>query len=113
MRRLTGGLDARASPRRKHGPTPRRSPSGEATGRSARRITHRFSSAKGNPMKRTGLVLLLSGLSAALPAATFNVTSTNDTGAGSLRQAIIDANSAGGADTIAFNIAGSGVHTIT
>ena len=64
-------------------------------------------------MKRTGLVLLLSGLSAALPAATFNVTSTNDTGAGTLRQAIIDANGAGGADTIAFNIAGSGVHTIT
>jgi IPT/TIG domain/S-layer homology domain len=64
-------------------------------------------------MKRTGLVLLLSGLSAALSAATFNVTSTNDTGAGSLRQAIIDANGAGGADTIAFNIAGSGVHTIT
>ena len=45
-------------------------------------------------------------------AATFTVTNTNDSGAGSLRQAILDANAAGGADTIAFNIAGPGVHTI-
>jgi trimeric autotransporter adhesin len=44
--------------------------------------------------------------------ATFTVTNTNDSGAGSLRQAIIDANAAGGTDTIAFNIAGTGVHTI-
>ena len=47
-----------------------------------------------------------------MPAATFNVTNTNDSGSGSLRQAILDANAAGGADTIAFNIVGSGVHTI-
>ena len=33
-------------------------------------------------------------------------------GPGSLRQAITDANAAGGADTIEFNIVGSGVHTI-
>ncbi len=46
-------------------------------------------------------------------AATFTVTNTNDTGAGSLRQAIIDANTAAGLDTIAFNIPGAGVHTIT
>jgi hypothetical protein len=32
---------------------------------------------------------------------------------GSLRQAILDANANAGADTIAFNITGSGVHTIT
>ena len=37
---------------------------------------------------------------------------TNDSGAGSLRQAILDANAAAGADTVAFNIVGSGVHTI-
>ncbi|MCA1683666.1 MAG: right-handed parallel beta-helix repeat-containing protein, partial [Actinobacteria bacterium] len=43
----------------------------------------------------------------------FTVTNTNDAGAGSLRQAITDANaSAGTTDTIAFNIAGAGVHTI-
>ncbi|MCB1471263.1 MAG: DUF4347 domain-containing protein, partial [Rhizobiaceae bacterium] len=35
---------------------------------------------------------------------TFTVTNTNDSGAGSLRQAIIDANALGGADTITFNI---------
>jgi hypothetical protein len=45
----------------------------------------------------------------------FTVTNTNDSGAGSLRQAIVDANAhANGveADQIAFNIAGSGVHAI-
>jgi hypothetical protein len=46
-------------------------------------------------------------------AATFTVTNTNDTGAGSLRQAIEDANATAGADTIEFNIPGAGVHTIT
>src|SRR5206468_8972239 len=42
----------------------------------------------------------------------FMVTNTNDTGTGSLRQAILDANSMGGG-TIAFNIPGTGVHTIS
>jgi hypothetical protein len=47
-------------------------------------------------------------------AATFTVSTTADSGAGSLRQAILDATSAstGEAHTIAFNIPGSGVHTI-
>ncbi|HSW25437.1 MAG TPA: DUF4347 domain-containing protein, partial [Burkholderiaceae bacterium] len=44
--------------------------------------------------------------------ASFTVTNTNDSGAGSLRQAIIDANALAGADTITFNIGGGGVHTI-
>ncbi|HET7524482.1 MAG TPA: DUF4347 domain-containing protein, partial [Burkholderiaceae bacterium] len=44
--------------------------------------------------------------------ASFTVTNTNDSGAGSLRQAIIDANALAGADTITFNIAGTGVQTI-
>jgi len=44
---------------------------------------------------------------------TFTVTNTNDTGTGSLRQAITDANNHAGLDTVAFNIPGSGVHTIT
>lgn len=38
------------------------------------------------------------------PMATFSVTNTNDSGAGSLRQAILDANSSPGADDITFNI---------
>ncbi|PYT05315.1 MAG: hypothetical protein DMF65_00490, partial [Acidobacteria bacterium] len=42
------------------------------------------------------------------------VTNTNDSGAGSLRQAILDSNaSVGVKETIAFNIAGAGVHTIS
>jgi trimeric autotransporter adhesin len=44
--------------------------------------------------------------------AIFTVTNTNDSGAGSLRQAILNANAAGGADEIRFNIAGAGPHTI-
>ncbi len=45
--------------------------------------------------------------------ATYTVTNINDAGAGSFRQAIIDANTNGGADTITFSIAGAGPHTIT
>ena len=37
---------------------------------------------------------------------------TNDSGPDSLRQAMLDANTAGGASTIAFNIPGAGIHTI-
>src|SRR5580765_1806840 len=44
---------------------------------------------------------------------TFTVINTNDSGAGSLRQAILDANTNAGADTIAFNIGGGGVQTIS
>ncbi|WP_165219276.1 PKD domain-containing protein [Aquisphaera insulae] len=44
--------------------------------------------------------------------AVFLVTNTGDAGAGSLRQAITDANSSGGADTIDFSI-GSGLQTIS
>jgi outer membrane lipoprotein-sorting protein len=43
---------------------------------------------------------------------TYVVTNTNDSGAGSLRNAIQLANAHPGTDTIAFNIAGSGVHII-
>ena len=63
-------------------------------------------------IRRLATAASLALLAAAMPAATFNVTNTNDSGSGSLRQAILDANAAGGADTIAFNIVGSGVHTI-
>jgi hypothetical protein len=44
---------------------------------------------------------------------TFTVTNTGDSGGGSLRQAITDANNNAGLDTIDFKIPGSGVHTIT
>lgn len=45
-------------------------------------------------------------------AATYTVINTNDSGAGSLRQAITDANATAAADVIEFNISGTGVQTI-
>jgi hypothetical protein len=45
-------------------------------------------------------------------AATLVVTNANDSGLGSLRQAILDANATNGLDTITFQISGAGVHTI-
>ena len=44
---------------------------------------------------------------------TYTVTNVNDSGPGSLRQAILDANANAGADTVQFQIPGTGVHTIT
>ena len=44
--------------------------------------------------------------------ATFTVSNTNNSGAGSLRQAILDANANAGPDVIYFNIPGPGPHTI-
>ena len=63
-------------------------------------------------MKRSGFFVLALCVASAVRAATFTVTNTNDSGAGSLRAAIDAANSAVGTDTIAFNIAGGGPHTI-
>jgi hypothetical protein len=68
-------------------------------------------------LSRLAVLLLtlavLAGIARSVAAAqTFTVTNTNDTGAGSLRQAIMDANAAAGADSITFNIPGNGVHTI-
>ena len=62
--------------------------------------------------RQPALVALFLAVSAAASATTYTVTSTADSGAGSLRQAITDANANPGADTIAFGIVGSGVHTI-
>ena len=47
------------------------------------------------------LLFIISAIDAA--AATFMVTNTNDTGAGSFRQAVVDANAATTADTIVFD----------
>lgn len=44
---------------------------------------------------------------------TYTVTTANSLGAGSLYEAIISANAHPGADTIGFNIPGSGVHEIS
>ncbi|MEX0879791.1 MAG: right-handed parallel beta-helix repeat-containing protein [Thermoanaerobaculia bacterium] len=56
--------------------------------------------------------LVLAAAAAQAPAATFTVTNVNDSGAGSLRQAILDSNGTFGNDDIAFSIPGAGVHTI-
>ena len=61
---------------------------------------------------RAAVVLMLALAAAPAPGATFTVTNANDSGAGSLRQAILDANGHSGVDDIAFSIAGSGVHQI-
>src|SRR5262249_53630605 len=39
--------------------------------------------------------------------ATFAVTNLNDSGAGSLRQAVLDANATAGADVVSFSVAGT------
>ena len=62
-------------------------------------------------MRELAAMLLLTA--ARLGAATFTVTNSDDSGAGSLRQAILDANANPGLDTIGFNIPGAGVHTIS
>ena len=60
------------------------------------------------------LVLVLALLApCAMTAATLTVTNTGDSGAGSLRQAILDADSGAGGDTITFNIPGGGPFVIT
>jgi hypothetical protein len=58
------------------------------------------------------LSALLASVAGICAANTYTVTSTGDSGPGTLRQAILDANANPGADTIEFNIVGSGVHTI-
>jgi hypothetical protein len=50
---------------------------------------------------------VLMGMTRRAYAANFYVTNTNDTGAGSLRQAVIDANNRPGADDIYFDTAGA------
>ena len=63
-------------------------------------------------MLRRSFGALLAFAASASGAATLTVTNTNDAGAGSLRQAIDDANASGEPDTIAFAIAGAAPHTI-
>src|SRR5262249_39378786 len=56
--------------------------------------------------------LRLEGLESRAVPTVFTVTNGNDSGAGTLRQAILDANAAPGLDSISFNIPGSGLHAI-
>jgi len=58
-------------------------------------------------MKTRLLFLALVGFAFLPQAATFTITTTADTGAGSLRQAILGANAAAGDDTIDFAVTGT------
>jgi hypothetical protein len=58
------------------------------------------------------VVVAISAHSLSVHPASFPVTITADAGAGTLRQAIIDANVTLGIDTITFNIGGTGPHII-
>lgn len=59
----------------------------------------------------TALIFIINVKSSA--AATYTVTSTADSGAGTLREAITNANNNNGHDDIEFNIPGAGPHFIT
>ena len=59
------------------------------------------------------LVILLALVGAGVQAATFTVTNLNDSGPGSLRQAVLNANATGGADTIQFQAGLVGTITLT
>jgi len=62
-------------------------------------------------MLRALVVTLL--FAPAVFAATFNISNLNDSGAGSLRQAVLDANATAGADTITFQPGLSGTIVLT
>ncbi|MBI3418499.1 MAG: hypothetical protein HY043_24675 [Verrucomicrobia bacterium] len=63
-------------------------------------------------MKTSIALVLLAATTTLSSGTTFTVTTTNDAGAGSLRQAIGDANASPGLDSIIFNIPGAGPHSI-
>ncbi len=71
----------------------------------------------GMAITRQGLIACAAALAPMLLAGpahanTYTVTTTADSGAGSLRKAIADANARSGADTIDFNLSGSGPFVI-
>ncbi|MCB1920105.1 MAG: DUF4214 domain-containing protein [Candidatus Competibacteraceae bacterium] len=63
--------------------------------------------------KAIGFFLMLALNLSVAQAATFTVTSLNDSGAGSLRKAVLDANAAPGNDTIAFQSGLTGTIVLT
>jgi hypothetical protein len=58
------------------------------------------------------LALVCGGVLASVRGEDFTVFNTNNTGAGSLRQAIVDANNNPGPDRIKFEIPGNGLQVI-
>ncbi len=76
-------------------------------------LLHCFRGLRAPSRAISGLLLLLLAAVRAASADVFTVTNTDDSGTGSLRQAITDANATGGADSIVFAIPGAGQKTIT
>jgi hypothetical protein len=64
-------------------------------------------------LRLAAVLIALTALAGAAQAAAFTVTNANDGGAGSLRQAIADANAAAGTDTIVFQAGLTGTITLT
>lgn len=81
-------------------------------------LTRQQRRARARREAKAGAALVLGALAAtaAAPpaeAATFTVSNLNDSGSGSLRQAILDANGAAGADVVAFQAGLTGTVTLT
>jgi parallel beta-helix repeat protein len=76
-------------------------------------ITERGISPDSLPLVLTAATHVAPLLTQEKVASVFLVTTTNDTGEGSLRKALSDANNNPGLDLIGFDIPGPGVHTIT
>lgn len=68
---------------------------------------------KRNVALASGAALALGALGGAAEAATFEVSTLDDAGPGSLRQAILDANAVAGADIVTFQTGLSGTITLT
>ena len=72
-----------------------------------------------NPVSRSpsawarGYLPRLEALEDRYAPATFTVLNSDDAGAGSLRQAVLDANTTSGADTVVFEASLSGTITLT
>jgi hypothetical protein len=84
-----------------------------------RSVTYNNNAARVNTTPRTIAIVVKDGIFDS-PTATanvavvdpFTVTNTDDSGPGSLRQTLLNANASSGIDTISFNIPGANPHTI-
>src|SRR5216684_653125 len=76
-------------------------------------LRHNTKQSAGRKRSRFRRTLELEALEQRDLLSTFTVTNTSDSGPGSLRQAILDSNGTTGQNTIQFQIATSGVQTIT
>ena len=88
-------------------------PAGELLGLLHQAISSRVMRAGAGLTLLTSALLITGPLASPASAATLKVNTTADSGPGSLRQAILDANATTAADTIKFAISPAGPHIIT